>query len=58
MLIAMSLLRHSYKQADFRQKKNTIVETTVSFSTYHGVLVNFKSGKKVVKPTPQTLKTA
>lgn len=42
----MSFLRHSYKQAVFWQKKNTIVETTVSFSTYHGVLVNSKVVKR------------
>ena len=57
MLIAASLLRYSYKQADFGQKKNTIVETTVSFSAYHGVLVN-SNVVKGGKTDPATLKTA
>ena len=58
MLIAMSLLRHSYKQADFWTKEKHHCRNNSVFQSYHGVLVNFKSGKKVVKLTPLTLKTA
>ena len=58
MLIAMSFSRHSYKQADFKQKEKHHCRNNSVFQYISWCARQFKSGKKVVKLTLQTSKTA
>ncbi len=56
MLIAMSLLRHSYKQTENCAKEKHPCRNNGVFQAYHVVLGKIKSGKKVVEPSLETEK--